>query len=111
MNDPAKIAGGAQYCRRPFETCGLRNADLQTLQFISTAAGITFRPARAGPTRPTHRRLESKMLTTLKARFSSWLAYRRTCRELDALDSRELDDMGIARWQIPEIARRSTYGR
>lgn len=51
------------------------------------------------------------MLTTLKARFNSWLAYRRTCRELDALDSRELDDMGIARWQIPEIARRSTYGR
>lgn len=51
------------------------------------------------------------MLTSLKTRLHTWLAYRRTCRELSALDARELDDMGIARWQIPEIARRSTYGQ
>jgi uncharacterized protein YjiS (DUF1127 family) len=47
------------------------------------------------------------MFASLKSRFRVWRAYRRTCRELDALDTRELDDMGIARWQIPEIARRA----
>lgn len=51
------------------------------------------------------------MLATLKARFHAWRAYRRTCRELSALDTRTLDDMGIARWQIPEVARRGAYVR
>ena len=51
------------------------------------------------------------MIASLKSRFSAWLTYRRTCRELYALDRRELDDIGIAAWQIPEIARRSVYGR
>ncbi len=51
------------------------------------------------------------MLTTLKIRFHNWLAYRRTYRELAALDTRELDDMGIARWQIPYIARRAIHGQ
>jgi len=51
------------------------------------------------------------MFASLKSRLSAWLTYRRTCRELYSLDRRELDDIGIAPWQIPEIARRSVYGR
>lgn len=51
------------------------------------------------------------MIASLKTRFSAWLIYRRTVRELFALDRRELDDIGIAPWQIREIARRSVYGR
>lgn len=51
------------------------------------------------------------MFASLKTRFSAWLIYRRTVRELFALDRRELDDIGIAPWQIREIARRSVYGR
>jgi uncharacterized protein YjiS (DUF1127 family) len=49
------------------------------------------------------------MLTSIKFRFQQWVAYRRTYRELVSLDARELDDLGIAPWQIPEIARRSVY--
>jgi uncharacterized protein YjiS (DUF1127 family) len=51
------------------------------------------------------------MFASLKTRFAAWLTYRRTCRELFSLDRRELDDIGIAPWQIREIARRSVYGR
>lgn len=38
------------------------------------------------------------------------LLYKRTVRELSALDKRELDDLGISKSNIHEIARRSTYG-
>ncbi|MGH6945810.1 MAG: DUF1127 domain-containing protein [Kiloniellales bacterium] len=41
----------------------------------------------------------------LSARFARWRRYRRTLRALDTLSQRELDDIGIGRWQIPEIAR------
>lgn len=51
------------------------------------------------------------MFAALKSRLSAWLTYRRTCRALYALERRELDDIGIAPWRIPEIARRSVYGR
>lgn len=51
------------------------------------------------------------MLASLRARFAAWRTYHRTCRELYALGARELDDIGIAPWQIPEIARRAAYGR
>ncbi len=51
------------------------------------------------------------MFAALKSRFTNWLTYRRTCRELFSLDRRELDDIGIAPWQIREVARRSVYGR
>jgi uncharacterized protein YjiS (DUF1127 family) len=51
------------------------------------------------------------MFAALKNRLCAWLTYRRTCSELYALNRRELDDIGIAPWQIREIARRSVYGR
>ncbi|WP_300518936.1 DUF1127 domain-containing protein [Aliiroseovarius sp.] len=37
--------------------------------------------------------------------------YNKMVRELEALGPRELDDIGIAPWQIHEIARNSVYGR
>lgn len=37
-------------------------------------------------------------------------AYRRTRLELDALTDRELDDLGMSRWQIDAVARRAVYG-
>ncbi len=43
------------------------------------------------------------------AKFEAWLAwnarYRQTRRELEYLSDRELDDIGIARYDIPMIAR------
>ena len=44
-------------------------------------------------------------------RFESWVAwrsdYRTTVRELGDLSNRELDDIGIIRYDIPSIARQS----
>jgi uncharacterized protein YjiS (DUF1127 family) len=37
-------------------------------------------------------------------------ALRRTRLELEALSDRELDDLGIARWDIPAVSRRAVYG-
>jgi uncharacterized protein YjiS (DUF1127 family) len=39
--------------------------------------------------------------------FRKWRNYRRTVSELNALSSRELDDLGINRGDIPHIARTS----
>jgi uncharacterized protein YjiS (DUF1127 family) len=40
-------------------------------------------------------------------KFRDWRAYRRTINELSALSTRELNDLGITRSDIPFIARRS----
>ncbi|TPE49683.1 DUF1127 domain-containing protein [Amaricoccus solimangrovi] len=39
------------------------------------------------------------------------LLYRRTLAELRALDDRELADLGISRFALPEIARQAVRGR
>ena len=43
------------------------------------------------------------MMSTLR----KWRTYRNTVSELNALSQRELDDMGIARGQIRELARKA----
>lgn len=48
---------------------------------------------------------------TLKLRLERYRAYRATRRELMQLSNRELDDIGISRWQIPGIAAAHIYGR
>ncbi|PIP96921.1 MAG: hypothetical protein COW75_09610 [Rhodobacterales bacterium CG18_big_fil_WC_8_21_14_2_50_71_9] len=37
-------------------------------------------------------------------------AYRDTVLQLRALGDRELDDLGVSRWDIETVARRSVYG-
>lgn len=37
--------------------------------------------------------------------YRKWRNYRRTVSELSALSNRELDDLGIARGEIPFVAR------
>lgn len=39
--------------------------------------------------------------------YSSWRRYRETCSELNRLSHRELSDLGIARNDIPAIARKA----
>ncbi len=39
------------------------------------------------------------------AKVRAWMSYRETVRELSQLTDRELDDLGIARFQIDSIAR------
>lgn len=38
-------------------------------------------------------------------------AFRRTVAELSALGDRELDDLGVNRWDIERVAARSVWGR
>jgi uncharacterized protein YjiS (DUF1127 family) len=47
------------------------------------------------------------MWTTLKARYARWQRYQRTLHELESLSSRDLADIGIARVDIPRLARES----
>jgi uncharacterized protein YjiS (DUF1127 family) len=44
------------------------------------------------------------MMSTLRA----WRTYRNTVSELNAMSQRDLDDMGIARGQIRELARKAS---
>ena len=41
----------------------------------------------------------------IRKSFKKWSAYQQTVRELSALDSRQLTDLGINRSDIPRIAR------
>ena len=42
--------------------------------------------------------------------FTEWRKARRTYNELSRLTTRELDDLGISRADIAEVARRSVRG-
>lgn len=41
----------------------------------------------------------------IRTAFKRWNAYQQTVRELNSLDNRSLTDLGIARVDIPRIAR------
>jgi uncharacterized protein YjiS (DUF1127 family) len=45
------------------------------------------------------------MFEVLKSRYSTWKRYSRTLQELESLSNRELADLGIARVDIPRLAR------
>lgn len=40
------------------------------------------------------------------AKIKSYLRYRETVRELSRLSDRELNDLGISRWDIPFVAKK-----
>ena len=49
------------------------------------------------------------MITSMiLARLASWRRYRQTFRELEALNDRELADLGIGRRDIRSIARQAS---
>ncbi|HUG63377.1 MAG TPA: DUF1127 domain-containing protein [Methylomirabilota bacterium] len=47
------------------------------------------------------------MFDSVVTRLRSYRKYQETYRELSRLSPRELDDLGIARSEIPSIARRA----
>lgn len=51
--------------------------------------------------------LRDAVLTAIAQRRT----YARTVAELNALTDRELSDLGISRFSIPEIAREAAYGK
>lgn len=50
------------------------------------------------------------MIIQLKAWYTRRKAYNQTVKELSALSSRELFDLGISASMIPDIASAATYG-
>jgi len=42
--------------------------------------------------------------------YHNWRRYRATLHELSGLSTRELDDLGIGRSEIPAIARKAARG-
>jgi uncharacterized protein YjiS (DUF1127 family) len=48
---------------------------------------------------------EKKM--SMMSTYRNWRTYRNTVSQMNALSQRELDDMGIARAQIRELARKA----
>ena len=51
--------------------------------------------------------LKDTVLTAIRQRR----IYERTVTELNNLTDRELNDLGISRFSIPELARESAYGK
>ena len=47
----------------------------------------------------------SMFVSWILAKVRAWLSYRETVRELSQLTDRELDDLGIARFEIEGVAR------
>ncbi|MYH56418.1 MAG: DUF1127 domain-containing protein [Boseongicola sp. SB0675_bin_26] len=47
---------------------------------------------------------------SLAGRFASYRMYRQTLAELESLGAHELEDLGLARGTIREVAYRSVYG-
>jgi len=45
------------------------------------------------------------IITTLINRLKAYLRYRRNVEALSRLTDRELSDIGIARWEIDDVAR------
>ncbi|WP_181706902.1 DUF1127 domain-containing protein [Chthonobacter rhizosphaerae] len=49
------------------------------------------------------------MFDTVVKKLRTYRKYQETYRELSRLSSRELDDLGISRSDIPYIARRASF--
>lgn len=49
-------------------------------------------------------------IEALRVRFSKWVLYRRTVRELSELSNNELADLGMSRASIRSVAWHAVYG-
>jgi uncharacterized protein YjiS (DUF1127 family) len=53
----------------------------------------------------------SSLIERLRRGYANYPLYRKTLDELEVLNDRELNDLGISRLVIREIARESVYGK
>lgn len=85
---------------------GLRNDAYRTwlpmATFQSTKRAGSFLPLQSISTP-----YEVGITMNLRQSFSNWRRYRETVNELGRLSHRELADLGIARSDIPTLARRA----
>ena len=56
---------------------------------------------------PNKSNVMTQTIKFISSKLNSWRRYRASLRELYSLNDRELADLGIARWEIDDIARRS----
>ncbi len=49
-------------------------------------------------------------INEISARWSAYRVYRRTLDELRSLSDRDLNDLGLSRFNIREVAREAAYG-
>jgi uncharacterized protein YjiS (DUF1127 family) len=86
--------------------------DMQNLHFTFCCTAHIFRSSKKRERAPELFRLEHRketiMFEVLKTRISAWKRYSRTVSELNALSNRELSDLGLARADIPRVAREAT---
>lgn len=69
---------------------------------------MTYVTSNAASTRGT---IEGEGLFARIGRsYADWRDYNRTLDELARLSDRELDDLGISRYDLPRIAREAVYG-
>jgi uncharacterized protein YjiS (DUF1127 family) len=52
--------------------------------------------------------IEKEIIMSITRSFAEWRRYRATCNELNRLTSRELNDLGINRGDIPFVARKAS---
>jgi uncharacterized protein YjiS (DUF1127 family) len=60
-----------------------------------------------GHSRPKQFRTQRKIKVNIVRAYNNWRRYRNTVAELGRLDTRELNDLGISRGDIPFIAMKS----
>ena len=72
-----------------------------TTQSIFPVGGIAG--AWRGDLRETSRL--GALVANLERRWATYQTYRHTCEELQMLSDRELNDIGVSRWDIRRIAR------
>ena len=53
----------------------------------------------------------SGFFSDLRGSISDWRDYQSTLHELEKLSDRELDDLGISRYDIDRIAWQAVYGK
>lgn len=51
-----------------------------------------------------------EIFTGMREAYAAWRVYRRTLEELQALSTRELDDLGLSRSTIRTAALEAAYG-
>jgi uncharacterized protein YjiS (DUF1127 family) len=62
---------------------------------------------RGVPPRPARVKIMTEAIKFISTKLGAWRRYRASLRELYCLTDRELSDLGIARWEIDDVARRS----
>lgn len=77
---------------------------------IKTANGAYFSLCKDNDKRLNPRVNGKEKKMNIARSFNDWRKARRTYNELSRLSTRELDDLGISRGDIADIARRSVRG-